>query len=126
MTNEVLTNIFYDIPDTNFSVTDTGELVFTGTGEVITNPVIKIKGKSVRTKTLILTMYKALDRPDLYPTVTNTWYELFNPEKGYKHYIDYSLIDFCKEHDINYNHAHNAMRRNISTSCGWSIRRKTN
>ncbi|TOK48266.1 hypothetical protein CGI18_07175 [Vibrio parahaemolyticus] len=118
-----LKHILYDIPETNMSVTDTGKLIKAKTGEEITNEVIKYKGKSTRTKTLILTVYRALGREDLYPTVTDVWYEFY---KDYTHYIDYSLISFCREYGINYDHAWNAIKNNRDTSCGWTILRKSN
>ncbi|HDZ3730332.1 TPA: hypothetical protein RSW61_001930 [Vibrio harveyi] len=124
MKKEYLKNItLHDIPDSDLIVTDTGKLVKASTGKEITKDVIKLHGKAARTKTILLTVYKRLDRQDLYKTVCDVWYELFN-EHTYQSYIDYSLIDFCKEHNINYDHAHNAMRRNTSTSCGWYIKRK--
>ncbi|ENN9981083.1 hypothetical protein ACAS46_002742 [Vibrio vulnificus] len=123
--NTNLKHILHDIPDTNLSVTDNGKLIKSNTGEEITSEVIRYKDKTIRVKTLILTIYKALDLQELYPTVTDVWYEFFN-EETYSNYIDYSLVDFCKEQEINYKHARNCLYRGVTTKDGWSIKRKTN
>lgn len=120
MENNKIKNILYDIPDTDLVVTDTGKLFKSDTNEEVMSEFIRLKDKVVRTKSLILTVYKVLDRQDLYPTITNVWYEFY---KDYNHYIDYSLVDFCKEQGINYEKARNALKRGTTTKDGWSIRR---
>lgn len=109
----------FEIKGTTLLLDSYGNLFDSSTKTIHKGEFIRIGKDVMRTKALIVNTYISYGRYDLLKNVDKTVYLITNP-KGAK-FISLNLLEFCKDHDLNYERMAKAYQLNHTTKCGWCI-----
>jgi hypothetical protein len=96
-----------------------GNLYNTETGNIINAEHVKVQGKAVRTKAVLVNVYLENGRYDLIQNIDKPVYLVVSP-KGAR-YLSVNLSEFSRDLNLDYENLRNSYRYNRPSRDGWMV-----